>query len=191
MDNETSELFEVTLSETQSRMLAATKDGISVELIEHLGENDFGRIVSISETLVDNFGQNARFNRSSIKKYFNYPKTLPFIIKYKGEVEGFIIGAPLENFQKEGWAQCDENLGKGNTVYTYAYIVRKNKRQLGLSKILKRIYQNTLKRRGFNYITGHVMQGVAANFTRGAQIVRRFDNWNNTGLTFEYYRSTL
>jgi hypothetical protein len=180
MDNETSELFEVTLSETQSRMLAATKDGISVELIEHLGENDFGRIVSISETLVDNFGQNARFNRSSIKKYFNYPKTLPFIIKYKGEVEGFIIGAPLENFQKEGWAQCDENLGKGNTVYTYAYIVRKNKRQLGLSKILKRIYQNTLKRRGFNYITGHVMQGVAANFTRGAQIVRRFDNWNNT-----------
>lgn len=191
MDQSTRELFEVTLSETKSRVLASTSDGISVELIEHLGESEFGQIVKISETLVDNFGQNARFNRNSIKKYFNYPKTLPFVIKHNGEVEGFIVGVPLEYFTKENWAQCDENLGKGNTVYTYAYIVRKDKRQLGLSKMLKRVYQNTLKRRGFIYITGHVMQGVAANFTRNSLVVRKFDNWNNTGFTFEYYRSVL
>ncbi|MCK9483824.1 MAG: hypothetical protein M0R34_05625 [Candidatus Marinimicrobia bacterium] len=191
MDKRTRELFEVTLSETQSRVLASTADGISVEIVEHLGEADFGQIVKISETLVDNFGQNARFNRNSVKKYFNYPKTLPFVIRYKGEIEGFIVGVPLEYFSKESWAQCDENLSQNNTVYTYAYIVRKERRVLGLSKILKRVYQNTLKRRGYKYITGHVMQGVTANFTRNYYIVRQFDNWNNTGFTFEYYRSAL
>ncbi|MFH1213772.1 MAG: hypothetical protein V1681_06770 [Candidatus Neomarinimicrobiota bacterium] len=191
MDKITRDLFEVALSETKSRVLASTTNGISVELIEHLGESDFGKIVKISETLVDNFGQNARFNRNSIKKYFNYPKTLPFVVKYLDEVEGFIVGVPLEYFSKESWAQCDENLGKGNTIYTYAYIVRKDKRQMGLAKMLKRVYQNTLKRRGFLYISGHVMQGVAANFTRGSHIVRKFDNWNNTGFSFDYYRSML
>jgi hypothetical protein len=57
--------------------------------------------------------------------------------------------------------------------------------------MLKRVYQNTLKRRGFLYITGHVMQGVTANFTRDYKIVRQFENWNNTGFTFDYYRSAL
>ena len=191
MDKNTHELFEVTLSETRSHVLASTTNGIVVEMIERLGEIDFGRIVKISETLVDNFGQNARFNRNMIKKYFNYPETLPFVIRYNGEIEGFIIGVPLEYFYKESWAQCDENLGKNNTIYTYAFIVRKEHRALGLSKMLKRVYQNTLKRRGFLYITGHVMQGVTANFTRDYKIVRQFENWNNTGFTFDYYRSAL
>jgi hypothetical protein len=54
MDQGTRELFEITLSETKYRVLASTQNGISVELIEHLGEADFGQIVKISETLVDN-----------------------------------------------------------------------------------------------------------------------------------------
>ncbi len=191
MDKETRELFEVTLSETKSHVLATTADGISVELVEHLGENDFGKIVRISETLVDNFGQNARFNRNAVRKYFNYPKTLPFIIKYNGEIEGFIVGVPLENFAKENWVNCDENIGKNNTIYTYAFIVRKDHRRLGLAKMLKRVYQNTIRRRGFLYITGHVMEGVSKSFIRDAVVVRKFDNWNGTGFTFEYYRTSL
>lgn len=191
MDNATRDLFEVTLSETQSRVLATTPDGITIELVEHLGEAEYGAILKISDTLMKNFGLNARFNRNSIKKYFNYPKTLPFIIRYKNEIEGFIIGSPLENFAKESWAHCDENIGKGNTIYTYAYIVRKDRRNLGIAKMLKRVYQNTLRRKGFQYITGHVTEGISMNFTKRSHIVRKFDNWNNTGHAFEYYRCPL
>jgi len=191
MDQQTRDLFEVTLSETQSRMLASTPDGISIELIEHLGESEYGTIVKISETLVNHFGHNARFNRNSIKKYFNYPKTLPFVIRYKKEIEGFIVGAPIENFAREPWAQFDENLGKGNTIYTYAYVVKKDRRNLGIAKMLKRVYQNTLRRKGYLYMTGHVMEGVSLSFTKKSHIVRKFDNWNNTGYSFEYYRCPL
>jgi len=191
MDKATRDLFEVTLSETKSRILAATPEGISIELVEHLGEAEYGTIVRISETLVDNFGSSARFNRNSVKKYFNYPKTFPFIVRYKGEIQGFIVGAPLENFAKEEWAQYDENLGKGNTIYTYAYVVQKDKRNFGIAKMLKRVFQNTLRRKDYLYITGHVMEGVSLNFTHQSHLVRKFDNWNNTGYTFEYYRSPL
>jgi hypothetical protein len=152
MNDLTRDLFEVTLSETQSRILASTPDGISIELVEHLGEAEYGNIVKISETLVDNFGSNARFNRNSIKKYFNYPKTFPFIIRYKGAIEGFIVGSPIENFAKEDWVQFDENLGKGNTIYTYAFVVKKDRRNLGIAKMLKRVYQNTLRRKGYIYM---------------------------------------
>lgn len=191
MDKNTRELFEVSLSETKTRILATTASGISVEIVEHLGEADYPKIIKISETLVDNFGQHARFNRNSIKKYFNYPKTLPFIVKLRGEIEGVIIGVPLENFEEEEWAKCDDNLGKKNTIYTYAYIVRKEHRQFGLSKMLKRVYQSTLKRKNFEFITGHVLEGVSSQFTKSSQVVRKFTNWNDTGYTFEYYRYPL
>ncbi|MBC8491853.1 MAG: GNAT family N-acetyltransferase [Candidatus Marinimicrobia bacterium] len=191
MDKNTRNLFEVSLSETQSRVLASTPDGISIELVEHLGEAEYGKIVKISETLVDNFGSNARFNRSSIKKYFNYPKTLPFVIRYKDDIEGFIVGSPIENFAKEDWAHYDDNLGKGNTIYTYAYVVKKDKRNIGIAKMLKRVYQNTLRRKGYLYMSGHVMEGVSLHFTKKSHVVRKFDNWNNTGYAFEYYRFPL
>jgi len=191
MDKNTRDLFEVSLSETQSRVLASTPDGISIELVEHLGEAEYGKIVKISETLVDNFGSNARFTRSSIKKYFNYPKTLPFVIRYKDDIEGFIVGSPIENFAKEPWSHYDDNLGKGNTIYTYAYVVKKDKRNIGIAKMLKRVYQNTLRRKGYLYMTGHVLEGVSLSFTNKSHVVRKFDNWNNTGYAFEYYRCPL
>lgn len=191
MDKNTRELFEVTLSETKSRVLASTPTGISVEIVERLGEAEFGKIVKISELLSDNFGAGAKLTRNAVRKYFNYPKTLPFLIRYKGNIEGFIVGVPLEHFAKEEWAKYDENLGKGNTIYTYAFIVNKRYHHLGISKMLKRVYHNTLKRRSFQFVTGHVLEGISAKLTRRSHIVRKFDNWNNTVYTFEYYRRPL
>jgi len=191
MDKSTQNLFEVSLSETQSRVLASTPTGISIELVERLGEAEYGKIVKISETLADRFGEKMKFNRNSIRKYFNYPKTQPFIIRFKDDIEGFIIGVPLEHFAKESWVHCDENLGKGNTIYTYAYVVKKDSRHIGLAKMLKRVYQNALRRKGYKYITGHVMEGVSLLFIKKSHVVRKFSDWNNTGYTFEYYRLPL
>jgi len=36
-----------------------------------------------------------------------------------------------------------------------------------------------------------VMEGVASQFTKSSQVVRKFANWNSTGYTFEYYRCPL
>jgi len=44
MDKGTRDLFEVSLSETQSRVLASTPSGISIELVERLGESEYGKI---------------------------------------------------------------------------------------------------------------------------------------------------
>ncbi len=191
MDEKTRHLFELSSTTTKSKTLAASPSGISIELVEHLGENEYGKIIKISETLVDKFGDNARFSRNSIRKYFNYPKTIPFIVRYRGEIQGFIVGVPLEHFIKEGWARCDENLEKGNTIYTYAYVVKKDHRHLGVAKMLKRVYQNTLRRKGYEYVTGHVLEGVSQRFVKKSQVVRKFNNWNNTGYIFEYYRCVL
>jgi GNAT superfamily N-acetyltransferase len=191
MENETRELFDLNLFKTQSRTLASSPNGIAIELIEHLAERDFDRVIEISTALTQKFGKRTQFTRNTVRKYFNYPKTFPFIVRSKGIIAGFIVGAPLEYFSEESWAQCDGNLGKGNTVYTYAFIVDPQYRQQGLAKLLKRVYQNTLSKKDYRYLTGHVIEGTSYNFTRNSQIVRKFDNWNNTGHTFEYYRSSL
>ena len=187
----TSEIFNINLSETRSRVLAKSPDGIQVELIEFLGENEYKDVIKISQTLVEEYGKEARFNKRTIKKYFNYPRTLPFILRYKGSINGFIIGVPLENFSDEAWAKCDINLQKGNTIYTYAYIISEDLQGLGYAKILKRVYQSTIKKKGFKYITGHVREGVSKTFTKNAQVIKKFKNWKNTGHIFEYYRSEL
>jgi len=44
MDKNSKELFEVSVSETKTRVLATTISGISVEIVEHLGETDYPKI---------------------------------------------------------------------------------------------------------------------------------------------------
>ncbi len=191
MDKITKELFELTLSSTKSKILASSDTGISVELVEFLGELEYKNIIKISDVLTESYGQNARFTRNTIKKYFNYPKTLPYVIRFQGEIQGFVVGVPLEYFEKESWVQCDENLTMNNTIYTYAFLVKKERRDFGISKMLKRIYQNSLKRRGYKYVTGHVREGVTNQFIKKSKIIKKIANWNNTGYVFEYYRTEL
>ncbi len=191
MDKITKELFELTLSSTKSKILASSDTGISVELIEFLGELEYRNIIKISDVLTESYGQNARFTRNTIKKYFNYPKTLPYVIRFQDEIQGFVVGVPLEYFEKESWVQCDENLTMNNTIYTYAFLVKKERRDFGISKMLKRIYQNSLKRRGYKYVTGHVREGVTNQFIKKSKIIKKIANWNNTGYVFEYYRTEL
>lgn len=191
MQKSTSEIFNINLTNTRSKKLASSPNGIQIELIEFLGENEYKDVIEISHILTEKYGQKAKFNKQTIKKYFNYPRTLPFVLRYKGKIKGFIIGIPLENFSNESWAQCDVNLQKGNTIYTYAYIVAKDLHGLGYAKLLKRVYQSTIKKKGFKYISGHVRKGVAKSFTKNVKIIKEFKNWKNTGYVFEYYRAEL
>ncbi|MBN2280089.1 MAG: hypothetical protein JXQ65_05885 [Candidatus Marinimicrobia bacterium] len=191
MVSDIKDLFDFTFSNSKTKILAESENGISVELVEFLGESEYQNIINISDVLVETYGKQAKFSRITVKKYFNYPKTLPFIIRFKGIPQGFVIGVPLENFEKEHWVACDEYFGFYNTIYTYAFIIREEYRNFGLSKILKRIYHSTLKRRGYKFVTGHVREGVSKTFLKPPKVIAKFENWNNTGYTFEYYRTEL
>ena len=176
---------------TRSRIIASSSLNFQIELIEHVGEEDIPQLILISEHLVEEFTEDVRLTKTSIRKYFNYPHTLPFVARQSGEIIGYIIGVPLEYFSNDPSFQCDKNLGEKNTLYTYAFVVFQKYKGSGFAKTLKRVYLSWAKKKGFKYVSGHVREGVSQLFTGSVQILQRFDNWHGTSKRFEYYRRPL
>ncbi|MEE9165971.1 MAG: GNAT family N-acetyltransferase [Candidatus Neomarinimicrobiota bacterium] len=176
---------------TRSRVIASSPFGFQVELIERVGEEDVPQLILISEHLVEEFIDSARLTKASIRKYFNYPDTLPFVARYRDEIIGYIIGVPLEYFSNDPSFQCDSNMGKKNTLYTYAFTVMKEYKGNGYAKTLKRVYLSWAKKKNFEYVSGHVREGISQRFTGDVQVLQRFENWHGTRKIFEYYRRVL
>lgn len=176
---------------TRSRVIASSSLNFRIELMEQVGDEDIPQLILISEHLVEEFNESARLTKSSIRKYFNYPHTLPFIARHNGEIIGYIIGVPLEYFSNDPSFQCDSNMNKKNTLYTYAFAVLKKFKGNGYAKTLKRVYLSWAKKKGFNYVSGHVREGISQRFSGDVRILQRFQNWHGTGKTFEYYRRAL
>jgi len=176
---------------TRSRIIASSSLNFQIELMEHVGEEDIPQLILISEHLVEEFTEDVRLTKTSIRKYFNYPHTLPFVARQSGEIIGYIIGVPLEYFSNDPSFQCDGNLGERNTLYTYAFVVFNKYKGSGFAKTLKRVYLSWAKKKGFKYVSGHVREGVSQRFTGSVQILQRFNNWHGTNKRFEYYRRPL
>ena len=173
------------------KVIAASAYNFRIELVKKVGKDDIPSLVEISRCLSDRFGHQALLTKTNIPKYFN-SDTLPFIARFKGEIIGFIIGVPLEYFKQESWAHFDINLGKQNTIYTYAFVVNsKHRGKGGYGKTLKRIYINWAKKQKYTYVTGHVEQGISNRFPRGTEIVKVFPDWYGLKTPFEYYRRPL
>ena len=102
------------------QVIAASAYNFRIELVKKVGKDDIPALIQISNCMADRFGKQALLTKTNIPKYFNV-QTLPFIARFKGEIIGYIIGVPLEYFKQESWAHFDINMGKKNTLYTYAY----------------------------------------------------------------------
>ena len=177
--------------QSEVRVIASSAFNFRIELVLKLGKNDLQDIFNISKDLAEIFDNNFLLNENNVNKYFN-DKTLPFIARYKGEIIGYIIGVPIEKFESESWARHDKNIGKNNTIYTYAYIISKKYRKMGgYSKTLKKIYINWAKKQNYKYVTGHVKQGLSKKFGNKTEIVKIFNNWYDSNSAFEYYRREL
>ena len=138
------------------------------------------------------FGLRAILTESTIEKYFNQSKSLPFIARYRGEIIGYIIGMPLELLSQEPWCRLDENYGKFNTLYTYAFVIQNKYKKNGYAKTLKKVYLNWAKKReGIIFSTGHVKKGISSKFKGKIEIINQIENWQGTGEVFEYYRRDL
>ncbi|MEA1882172.1 MAG: GNAT family N-acetyltransferase [Candidatus Marinimicrobia bacterium] len=181
------------LSSQSSRSRVIASSGVfQIELLEHAGEADYPQLIEISKSLAKEYGEKAVLTKLTIHKYFNKSGSLPFIARYRNEIIGYIIGVPLESLSHEPWAQMDKNFGKGNTLYTYAFVIQSEYKGNGYAKMLKRVFLSWAKKRAeIGHITGHVVNGVSARFTGDIRIINRVDNWQGTGKTFEYYRRDM
>ncbi|MBC8214388.1 MAG: GNAT family N-acetyltransferase [Candidatus Marinimicrobia bacterium] len=179
------------IEKSKVKVIASSAFNFRIELVEHIGKDDVPQLIDVSEELAKKFGKHARLTKMNIKKYFN-ENTLPFVARLKGQIIGYIIGVPLEHFKNESWSHFDVNMGKNNTLYTYAFVVsEKYRHKGGYAKTLKRIYINWAKKRGYEFVTGHVQQGIAAKFSQDTQIVKVFSEWYSAKTAFEYYRRPL
>ena len=176
---------------SKSKIIASS--GIfQIELLNQAGEDDFPQLISISKSLEKNYGKKAILTNETIQKYFNKEGSLPFIARYRNLIIGYIIGVPLEELSNEPWARMDDNFGKRNTLYTYAFVIKSKYKGNGYAKILKRVFLSWAeKRKRINFVTGHVLNGVSAKFTGDIRIVNRIENWQGTGKSFEYYRRDI
>jgi len=170
----------------------ASSGVFQIELLENVGENDYNTLIEISKHLAQEYGQKAILTKATIHKFFNKKGSLPFIARYRGDIIGYIVGVPLEELNSEPWARMDENFGKYDTLYTYAFVIMTQYKGHGYAKMLKRVFLNWAKKRGsIRFITGHVKVGKTAYNSSEIQIINRTENWQQTGTTFEYYRRTL
>lgn len=177
--------------DSASRVIA-TSGVFQIELMEQVGENDFNALIEISKHLAQEYGQKAILTKATIHKYFNKKGSLPFIARYRGDIIGYIVGVPLEELNSEPWARKDENFGKFDTLYTYAFVIMTQYKGNGYAKMLKRVFLNWARKRGsIRYITGHVKAGSHSLNSPDIQVINRTENWQQTGTTFDYYRRTL
>ena len=178
-------------SKTVSKIIASSQNTFQIEIIENIGEDDSLVLYKISKQLVNIFGKNSLLNDNNIKKYFNN-ETLPFVARYKNNIIGYIIGVPIEYFIDEAWSHYDGNLNKKNTLYTYAFVmdVKYQSGKARYAKTLKSIYLSWAKKRGYEYVSGHVRQDLAIKFPN-TKILKTFPVWYESKYPFSYYRRKL
>ena len=173
----------------KTELIASSKNNFSIELVESIGKESSIEIIKISEDLKKIYGPNSFLDENNIHKYFN-EKTLPFIARYQNKIIGFIIRAPLEKFNNQAWVQYDDNLNKKNTLYTCAFIFKKEfRKKNGYSKTLKKVYTSWAKKRNFKYITGHINKNI--NLDGDIKIIKEFQKWFDSKEPFIYYRKKI
>ena len=176
---------------SKTKIIAST-NVIQIEKIKEVGKKDYPQLIEISLHLAKEYGRQAVLTKDTIQKYFNTEKSLPFIARYQDEIIGYIIGIPLEELRQESWAVNDENFGKYNTLYTYAFVIMEKYKSNGYARMLKRVYLSwAQKRSNIKYVTGHVVTGTSNVADRNMTIISRIDDWQGTKKSFEYYRRSF
>ena len=176
---------------SKTKIIAST-NVFQIEKVEKVGREDYPQLIEISLHLAKEYGRQAVLTKDTIQKYFNTEKSLPFIARYQNEIIGYIIGIPLEELRQESWAVNDENFGKYNTLYTYAFVIMEKYKSNGYARMLKRVYLSwAQKRSNIKYVTGHVVTGTSNITDKNMTVISRIDDWQGTKKSFEYYRRSF
>tara|TARA_A100001011_G_scaffold102316_2_gene107832 strand:- start:26337 stop:26906 length:570 start_codon:yes stop_codon:yes gene_type:complete len=179
------------VNKTEFIPIASSPLNFKIELVKTIGFDDLPQLIIISDHLVKEYTQNVRLTKTSIKKYFNYPNTLPFVLRQSEVIIGYIIGVPLEYFSNDPSFQNDNNIGRKNTLYTYAFVILEKYKKNGYAKTLKKVYISWAKKKGFKFVSGHVKEGISQYFKYEVEVLQKFNNWHGTNKKFEYYRRLI
>jgi GNAT superfamily N-acetyltransferase len=190
MENHTESLFQ---QEEKSRVeiLARTPDAFQLELVRNLDEKDAGVIMTLSETGREDNEDHGRFNATSVRKYFHYPKTFPVLARHHDIPVGYIVGITLESLNKESWVKCDTHWGMGDTVYIHSFLIHPKYEKLNYSRILISLFISWLSTNGFRYITGHETESVLEQLFPAHKKIKHFPNWQNHGKDMWYFRKKI
>tara|TARA_B100001113_G_scaffold131795_1_gene107795 strand:- start:31 stop:636 length:606 start_codon:yes stop_codon:yes gene_type:complete len=183
--------MENNLGQSETKIIASS-NVFQIEKIEKVGKSDYPKLIEISLHLAKEYGKQAVFTKATIEKYFNTEKSLPFIARYQNEIIGYIIGIPIEELNMETWALNDENFGKYNTLYTYAFVIMEKYKSNGYAKMLKRVYLSWAQKKDrIQFITGHISAGNIDLKDKNVKIISFEEDWQGTGKPFEYYRRSF
>ena len=183
--------MENNLGQSETKIIASS-NVFQIEKIEKVGKSDYPKLIEISLHLAKEYGKQAVFTKATIEKYFNTEKSLPFIARYQNEIIGYIIGIPIEELNVETWALNDENFGKYNTLYTYAFVIMEKYKSNGYAKMLKRVYLSWAQKKDrIQFITGHISAGNIDLKDKNVKIISFEEDWQGTGKPFEYYRRSF
>ena len=175
-----------------SSTIIASSGVFQIEYLKETHDKDFEGLIRVSKSLEKNYGSRSVLTKNTITKYFNHHESIPFIARFREDIVGYIIGIPLEALAQEPWVRTEENYGKKNTIYTYAFVIMEGFRKNGYAKILKKVFLSRAEKLSqIEYVTGHVIKGISKNFTGNIEIINKVENWQGTGKQFEYYRRKL
>ena len=121
-------------NQTSTTKVIASSGSFKIELIDKIAAKDNDDLIEISKTLEKEYGKRSVLNEKMIDLYFNRDGSLPLIARFKNDIIGYIIGLPIELLSKEPWARLDENYGQFNTIYTYAFVIKKPTKAMDTQK---------------------------------------------------------
>ncbi|MDD3806586.1 MAG: GNAT family N-acetyltransferase [Candidatus Marinimicrobia bacterium] len=191
MDNQTESLFQEENNKSRVDILAITPGDFQLELVHQLDDKDASAIIDLSAFQEGDLEKNARFNATSVRKYFHYPKTFPLLARHKDIPVGYIVGITLESLNKESWVKCDDHWGLGDTAYIHSFFVHPKYDRLNYSRILLYVFTNWLSGLGFRFISGHEQEEILDKYYSSCEKIKHFENWQNQGQDFWYFRKKI
>lgn len=115
-----------------------------------------------------------------------------------GELIGEAYFLPLDTMEE--WPADDEQVEDGlgpwywkNCIYAFSTTILKSYQGNGYGKILKAYCLGLWKARGYDYAIGHARDGASMGLQEyfGAKVIAHFDNWYQTGETYNLYLQNL
>ncbi len=177
--------------EKHIEILAKSDNNFQIELLKESNNNDLKKIYAFLNTNREEISFNSSLLLNDIKKYFTYPKTLPFLARLNNDPIAYIIGMKIEDINEKHLLPKENNWGKGNTVYLFSHEINSKYSKRNYENILIKIAINWLLKNGYEYICGYEKKGMAEKIFQGCIIISRVENWNESGEVYEYYKLSL
>lgn len=144
-----------------------------------------GRIAYIEEI---SFAPSIRDDMTTLRRRAQSPTAIFLVGKLRrtDQVIAYLAADWLEFFSHIPAVKEDRHFGRGDTIYIESIAVEPRWRGRGLGMALQRECLRRAAAAGIGRATAHLRRGVAARIGLKAKILATYENWYNTGETYDY-----